>query len=470
MSVNRLILAGYAVLLVIMLVGFTVLYGSVSSLRQDVVGVSRGLEEQGRLIEELRRQLSSQAEALRSLEGLRARIESLEASMRDVASASDLERLARELGRISAELKTLSSSLTSVNESLRSFVEELSSRVEELSGRVNALAEQILFPTTIVDGSGDKVTVLRKPSRIVSLAPSVTETLYFVGALDRLVGVDEWSNFPREVVEKRNRGELAIVGYWSPKVEVIVALKPDLVIGVASVPSHKALKNILSQYGIPVILLPDFKLSDVMDSVLIVGRATGNIVKAYETLSQLEIALRYAMLLASKVESKPRVAGVVWVKPLFVVGGGTWEHDILEIVGLNVYGDLSLWPQVSPESLLERAPDVIVMTSSHGAVKAEDLVNMLVGALGDAAYKIPAVGNGRIYVLVGSYEDSFVRPSPRTIVSVYVLLVALHPGLFNLSVNDIPVTLSEDTLDIAGILAKIAPDPVVAIVRSSLKG
>jgi ABC-type Fe3+-hydroxamate transport system substrate-binding protein len=73
---------------------------------------------------------------------------------------------------------------------------------------------------------------------------------------------------------------------------------------------------------------------------------------------------------------------------------------------------MRLWPQVSPESLLERAPEVIIVTSSHGAVSAEDLVNFLLGSLGDAAYRIPALRDGRIYVLSGAYEDSFVRPSP----------------------------------------------------------
>jgi iron complex transport system substrate-binding protein len=467
---ERLTLVGFIAVILVFIVGFSTLYQAISGLRGEVASLSRSVEEQGRAIEGLRSQVVAQGEALKDLDVVKRRISSIEESLRQVASVRDLERIAEELGRASAELKLLSSRLALANESLRASIRELASTVDSLSRRVEVLAEQMLFPVTVTDGVGDKVVVLRKPSRLVSLAPSVTETLYYIGALEFLVGVDEWSDFPAIVKERRDRGELAVVGFWSPRVEVIVGLKPDLVIGVASVPSHRALKSILAPYGIPVVLLPDFKLSDVEESILIVGRVTGRLVEAYETLYKFKLAVNYATLLASKVEYKPKVAAVVWVRPLFVVGGGTWEHDIVEVVGVNVYGDMKLWPQVSPESLLARAPEVIIVTSSHEFVSAEDLVNFLVEALGDAAYRIPALRDGRIYVLSGAYEDSFVRPSPRTILSLYVLLIALHPQLFDLATTAIPQKLSPETLDVIGVLSKIAPDPVVAFLKVGLGG
>ena len=467
---ERLTLLGFAAVILVFIVGFSTLYQAISGLRGEVSGLSRSVEEQGRAIEGLRSQVLAQGEALKDLDLVKKRISSIEESLSQVASARDLERIAQELGRASAELKLLSSRLTLVNESLKASVKELMSTVDSLSRRVEVLAEQMLFPVTITDGVGDKVVVLRKPSKLISLAPSVTETLYYIGAVGLLVGVDEWSDFPAIVKERRDRGELAVVGFWSPKVEVIVGLKPDLVIGVASVPSHRALKNILAPYGIPVVLLPNFKLSDVEESILIAGRVTGRVVEAYEALYKFKLAVNYATLLSSKIEYKLKVAAVVWVKPLFVVGGGTWEHDVVEVVGVNVYSDMRLWPQVSSESLLERAPEVIIVTSSHGAVGAEDLVNFLLGSLGDAAYRIPALRDGRIYVLSGAYEDSFVRPSPRTILSLYVLLVALHPQLFNLTTTAIPQKLSPETLDVIGVLSKTAPDPVVAFLKVGLGG
>ena len=467
---ERLTLLGFVAIILVFLVGFSALYQAVSSLRGEVSSLSRSVEGQGRAIEGLRGEVSAQGNLLRDLDAVKTRISSIEDSLRHLASAKDLERLAEELGRLSAELKLLNTRLTDVNESLRASVGELLATVDNMSRRVEALAELMLFPTTVVDGVGDKVVLFKKPSKIVSLAPSVTETLYYIGAVEALVGVDEWSDFPVKVKEMRDRGEIATVGYWSPKVEVIVGLKPDLVIGVASVPSHRALKSILSPYGIPVVLLPDFKLSDVEESILIAGRATGRVVEAYETLYKFKLAVNYAILLSQKVEYKPKVAAAVWVEPLFVVGGGTWEHDIVEVVGVNVYGDLKSWPQVSLESMLERAPEVIVLTSSYGMVSAEDLVNLLVSSLGDVAYEIPALKNGRVYALSGDYENSFVRPSPRTVLSIYVLLIVVHPQLFNLTIEDIPQSISPDRLDVISIISKVAPDPVVAFLREGLGG
>ncbi len=456
-------LLGFIAVILVIIIGFSALYQAVSGLRSELSSLGRSVEEQGRAIEGLRGQVEG-------LELLRARISSIEESLKHVASARDLEKLAEELGRVSAELKLLSLKLTDVNESLKLSIRDLQSLIDSVSKRVEILAEQMLFPVTVTDGIGDKIVVLRKPSRIVSLAPSVTETLYYLGAIEALVGVDEWSDFPSVVKERRDRGELATVGYWSPKVEVIVGLKPDLVIGVASVPSHRALKSLLAPYGIPVVLLPDSKLSDVEDSILIASRVTGKLVEGYETLYKFKLAVNYASLLSLKAEFKPRIAAIVWVEPIFVVGGGTWEHDILEIVGVNVYGDLKLWPMVSPESLLERAPEVIIATSSHGIVSVESLVNHLLKTLGDAAYKIPAIRDGRVYVISGAYEDSFVRPSPRTVLSLYVLLVAIHPQLFNLTVTSIPKELSPQTLDIIDVLSTTIPDPIASFLKAGLGG
>ncbi len=467
---EKIPLVGFIAITLIIIIGFSALYNAILGLRSEITSLSRGVEEQGKAIEGLRGQVQAQGEALRDLDLVKARISSIEASLKGVASARDLEKLAEELGRVSAELKLLHSRITLTNESLRSTTEELLKLVGNVSRRVEVLVEQMLFPVVVVDGVGDKVVVLKKPLRVVSLAPSVTETLYYLGAINVIVGVDEWSDFPLVIKEKRDRGELVVVGFWSPKVEVIVGLKPDLVIGVASVPSHRALKNILAPYGIPVLLLPNFKLSDVEESVLMTGRALGKIVEAYEILYRFKIAVNYATLLSLKAEYKPRVAAVIWVEPLFVVGGGTWENDILNIVGVNVYSDLSLWPQVSPESLLERVPEVIVVTSHGGFVKIEDFINLLVKTLGDAAYKIPALRDGRVYMLTGDYENSFVRPSPRTIISLYVLLVTLHPQLFNLKVTDIPQVLSPETMNITRILSEITPDPIVDFIGKGLKG
>ncbi|MFN4046595.1 MAG: ABC transporter substrate-binding protein, partial [Acidilobaceae archaeon] len=408
---------------------------------------------------------------LKDIEVLKLRLTRVEDSLRSVASAEDLERAARELGRLSAALEALEFKFKGSNETLAAFMANVSVSIAELSRRVDELSERLLFPALVVDGVGDRVVVLSRPLRVVSLAPSATETLYFIGAIDLVVGVDDFSDFPKVVKERRDRGEIASIGgFWTPSVEKIIGLKPDLVVGVASVPSHRALKAQLSAYGIPVLLLPNFRASDVVESLLIAGKALGRLPEAYKVAYKVELAFKYATLLSEKLESKTKVAAIVWVKPLFVVGGGTWEHDILEYAGLvNVYGDMALWPSVSPETLLERMPEAILLTSSHGMVNREALVNHLVGVLGDSAYKIPAVRDGRIYVLSGDYEDAFVRPSPRTVVALYVILIVFHPQLFDLKPDDIPYDVSRETLDIVGILKDKIPDYILELIVLGLR-
>ncbi|MCE4621337.1 MAG: ABC transporter substrate-binding protein, partial [Desulfurococcales archaeon] len=144
--------------------------------------------------------------------------------------------------------------LNRLYESALSEISDLKKTLDELANKTKKLEEAMLFPITVVDATGDSITIPSKPLRIVSLLPSVTEILWSIGAEDQVVAVDEYSNYPPEVVEALKSGELTSIGSgWYPDVEAILALNPDLVIGVDSVQSHHTLKKILADYGIPVL-------------------------------------------------------------------------------------------------------------------------------------------------------------------------------------------------------------------------
>ena len=226
----------------------------------------------------------------------------------------------------------------------------------------------------------------------------------------------------------------------------------------------------LEGYGIPVILLPAESIYDVAEAAVILGRATGQLVEGYTVSFKIKMAAGYALALLQGVEPV-RAAAVVWVNPLFVVGSGNWEHEAMELAGMtNVYGDLEGWPQVSPESLLERAPEIIVMTGHNYGLTPDDLKSYLEEQLGDAANEIPAVAGDRIYLLGGDYENAFVRPSPRTVVSVYVLAVIAHPQAFGLTVEDIPRVVTPDNLDVVSLLEERgAPAELLDFLRVALQ-
>ncbi|MCD6420628.1 MAG: ABC transporter substrate-binding protein [Synergistetes bacterium] len=80
------------------------------------------------------------------------------------------------------------------------------------------------------DDLGEKVCFKSPPARVISLAPSITETIYAVGGEDRLVAVTNYANYPPAALKKKRVG-----GVWNPNKELIIYLRPDLVFGLANV-------------------------------------------------------------------------------------------------------------------------------------------------------------------------------------------------------------------------------------------
>ncbi|HEC57786.1 MAG TPA: hypothetical protein ENI32_07970, partial [Candidatus Syntrophoarchaeum butanivorans] len=116
----------------------------------------------------------------------------------------------------------------------------------------------------VTDDLGRNVTIPHKPERIVSLAPSVTEILFAIGAGDRVVGVDEISNYPPEVAEIEKVGSYARIS-----TEKVVDLNPDLVVGAYGNGIETIEK--ISDLGIPVVGLNPRTLDEILDSINLLG-------------------------------------------------------------------------------------------------------------------------------------------------------------------------------------------------------
>ncbi len=475
--------AALAVLLLLIIgAGFYTIYQKLGSLESQVAEISENYERVSSDIEAIKAEIRESQEGVESIndsiESLSRRVGEIESKLGDVASLEDLERILQDVAEISAAIETLGERIAELEEAasgeeeqiqgLVTQLEDLRFKLEQLGQRVDQLYESLFFPATIVDGTGQTVIVSERPERVVSLAPSVTEALYYINALDMLVGVDDYSDFPPEVVEAREAGTIASIGgFWNPSIEAILELEPDLVIGVTSVPSHLQVKEVLEAYGIPVLLLPNNSLSDVRESLIMLGKATGKVSEAYTTALKFDMALAALGIVIGGGEPLD-VAVVVWPNPLFVVGGGNWEDEIIaKAGGVNVYGDIPGWPQVSYESLVERNPDIIIIMSGAG-VTVEDFIAALESQLGDAAYEITAVREGRVYVLQGAYNDSFARPSPRTALSAYVLAAIMSPEAFGLDLGDIPEVVSPDTLDVIELIRGFVDEEIVEFLGEAL--
>lgn len=267
------------------------------------------------------------------------------------------------------------------------------------------------FPVTVTDDAGREVTVDAKPERIVSLAPANTEILYGLGALDRLVGVTTYDDYPPEVATLEKVGD-----FVGPNLEAIAALEPDLVLVTTGVQA-----DIISQIealGATVIAIDPQSLEALYMSIGTVGVAIGEPAKADEVVSEMkrELAAIQELIDAAPVRCFIEIAQ----DPLFTAGSGTLLNDLIDQAGGENVVVQEGYVGYSVEQLLTDDPEVYLATLGSMSDPA-DLAER-------PGYDgLTAVKNGRVAVL----EDNLVsRPGPRIVQGVRQIAEALHPEAF----------------------------------------
>ncbi|MDO9556322.1 MAG: ABC transporter substrate-binding protein [Coriobacteriia bacterium] len=267
------------------------------------------------------------------------------------------------------------------------------------------------FPVTVTDDAGREVTVDARPERIVSLAPANTEILYGLDALDRVVGVTTYDDYPPEVATLEKVGD-----FVGPNLEAIAALEPDLVLVTTGVQA-----DIISQIealGATVIAVDPQSLDALYISIGTVGAAIGEPAKADEVVSEMkrELAAIQEAIDASPVRCFIEIAQA----PLFTAGTGTLLNDLIEQAGGENVVVQEGYVGYSVEQLLTDDPEVYLATLGSMSDPA-DLAQR------PGYDNLSAVKNGRVAVL----EDNLVsRPGPRIIQGVRQIAEALHPEAF----------------------------------------
>jgi iron complex transport system substrate-binding protein len=259
------------------------------------------------------------------------------------------------------------------------------------------------------------------PRRIVSLIPATTEMLFAMGAADRLAGVGTYDRFPPEVERLPRVG-----GLLDPSVERILSLKPDLVIVYDT---QTELKGQLARAGIPIFRYVHRGLPDITETMRALGVRVGAASAANAAAAQIEQQLA---AISTRVARRPRPKTLLVfgrepgsLRRIDASGGYGFLHDVLEIAGgTDVLADLKRQSvQVSTESILARAPEVIIELhygSQSDRLDAEHLV-------WNALPSVPAVKNNRVHLLVG---DEFVVPGPRIVLAADRFARALHPDAY----------------------------------------
>jgi iron complex transport system substrate-binding protein len=252
-----------------------------------------------------------------------------------------------------------------------------------------------------------------EPQRIISLAPSLTETLFALGLGDRLVGVTSYCDFPAAAKNKEKIGDTI-----QPDLERIIALKPDLVV-ITTASQLEKLTQQLDQLAIPVYVANPRTVREVFTSIRKLGEATGATARATALADELEQRLDAVTARVASLP-KPRVLFVLQTGPLITAGRAAFINDLLNLAGgESISGaETSAYPQFSRETVIARAPEIIIAPESHGAeLVSED-------ELRRAFADTPAVRANRIVRL---NPDLTSRPGPRLIEGLEQLARALHP-------------------------------------------
>lgn len=265
----------------------------------------------------------------------------------------------------------------------------------------------------VIDETGRKVAVPEHPQRIVSLAPSITETLYALGQDGKIAGDTDYCDYPEAATKKPHVGAVL-----NPSIEKIISLKADLAIGVAEA-NRRETADQLARLGIPLYGLSDKSLDDVLKSIRDLGALLDCQTQAMALASSLENRVQAVERRVAGLP-EPRVLFVTWYQPLITVGAHSFVADVIRRAGgRSISDDLpGEWPRLSIEAVLARNPDIILLPKSHTYTPSLDEFRHLPGWRDLAAVKA-----GRVYFI----SDTIVRPCPRLVDSLEEVAAILHP-------------------------------------------
>jgi len=261
----------------------------------------------------------------------------------------------------------------------------------------------------VTDEIGHAVKVPANPQRIVSLAPSITETLFALGLGDRVVGVTSYCDYPPEATAKEKVGDTL-----RPSVEKIVALRADLVIASTASQLELFIRK-LDELGIAVYVSNPRKVADVVETITRIGALTGATERARELSDKLQKRLAEIDDGVQAVP-RPRVLIILSTEPLITAGGSTFVNDLIERAGGRSISanESAEYPQYSLETAVATRPEVIFL-------QAQD------ARLPERLNETPAAREGRVYYID---DNLMLRPGPRIIDGLEQVAAEIHPEIF----------------------------------------
>jgi iron complex transport system substrate-binding protein len=266
---------------------------------------------------------------------------------------------------------------------------------------------------SFVDDAGRKIYLAKAPTRILSLAPSMTEMVFAIGAGDRLAGVTEFCDFPAEALTKPK------IGYANPNLEAMLALQPDLVLAPKEFLKPDVILK-LEQLKVPVFVMAATTIEDVFAHLQTLGRMLDRSAAATDVsmaLRQRLTAVKTRMQSVTPV----RILYVLNSQPLITVGPGSFIDQLIGMAGgINIAAQSGLsYPRLSMEVVLQQDPEILLFPvgTAEGISVGEQQTWKQWSAL-------TAVKQGRLYQISANLLN---RPGPRIVEALEVLSGILHP-------------------------------------------
>jgi iron complex transport system substrate-binding protein len=264
---------------------------------------------------------------------------------------------------------------------------------------------------TVTDDLQRSVSLYAPAQRIVSLAPSITESLFAIGAGSQIAGLTDYCNYPPEAKLKPHVG-----GMTTPSLETIASLRPDLILVSMEGNLREDFSN-LTALGIPVAVTNPRSLEGIYGSLGMLGKITGHADSAAHLIAALR--KRERSIARTVTPNAPRALLLVSIQPLIAVGDRTFITELLTRAGAhNVAAGMTMtYPALNREAVVQDDPDVIFVMSDVLST-TEALVQMY-----PEWKRLSAVRNGRVHRIDA---DIISRPGPRAVDGLEILSSFIH--------------------------------------------
>ncbi len=210
----------------------------------------------------------------------------------------------------------------------------------------------------VTDQMQRKVKIPTHPMRIVSLVPSQTELLFYLGLDKEVVGITKFCVHPNTMFRSKPR----VGGTKKYNFEKIKSLHPDLIIGNKEENDQTQIELLEKEY--PVWMSDIFNLEDALDMILEIGKIVNRKSEAEILIEKIIGSFQRCEDTIRQFVHRPRVAYFIWKNPTMVAASQTFIHEMLQIAGFeNIFANESRYPQIPDEKLAAARPDVILLSS-----------------------------------------------------------------------------------------------------------